>query len=94
MPLLSVVLLPGCERSPNSVTAGVTEEESVAYNILSSNEQISRTQKWCLLKCSKGEFDQDASTPKRSLRVYHCGECGKVRSKLDIIDGVLMNIST
>ena len=86
---------PGCERiSINSVTAAVIEEESVTYNTLSSNDQISRTQKWRLLKPSKGEFDQDAPTPKRSLRVHHCGECGKVKSKLDFIIAVLMNIST
>ena len=79
------------EEVQTSVTAAVTEEE---HNTLRSNDQVSRTQKWCLLKSSQGEDDQGIPTPKRSRRVYHCGECGKVRCKLGSINAILMNIAT
>lgn len=68
-----------------SLTPAVTEvtEETVVHNTLTgTDQQISRTQKWRLLKSNQGECGQDIPAPKRSRRIYHCGECGKVRSKL------------
>ena len=62
------------EEVQTFVIAAVTEE----HNTLRSNDQVSRTQKWHLLKSSQGEYDQGTPTPKRSLMVYRCGECGKV----------------
>ena len=38
--------------------ASVTEE----HNTLRSNDQVSRTQKWRLLKSSQGEYDQGIPT--------------------------------
>ena len=56
MPLLSVplLLLAVREEVQTSVTAAVPEEE---HNTQRSNNRVSRTQKWCLLKSSQGEYD-------------------------------------
>ena len=73
------------EEIQTSMTPAVMEETVVHNTLSNTSEQISRTQKWRLLKGNQGECGQDAPAPKRSRKVYHCGECGRVRSKLCFI---------
>ena len=69
------------EEIHTSVTPVVMEEIVVHDILTSTSEQISRTQKWRLLKSNPGEYGQGVPAPKRSRKIYHCGECGQVRSK-------------
>lgn len=69
------------EEIQTSMTPAVTQEIMVHNILTNSSEEISRTQKWRLLNANKGKYSQDAPAPKRSRKVYHCGECGQVRSK-------------
>jgi len=52
-----------------SETPAVMEEIVVHNTLTSASEQISRTQKWSLLK-DQGKYGESVSAPKRSRRVY------------------------
>lgn len=75
------------EEVQTSETSVVMEEIVVHGTLTNASEQISKTQKWCLLKANQNQskYGEDAPVPKRSQKVYGCGECGQVRSKLHYI---------
>ena len=72
------------EEIQTSSTPAMTEEIVVHDTMTSASEHISRTQKWRLLKANQGKCGHGAPAPKRSRRIYHCGECGQVRGELHI----------
>ena len=69
-----------------SLTPAVTEEIVMHDTMTSASKHISRTQKWRLLKVNQGEYGQGTPAPKRSQKIYHCGECGQVRGKLHLMN--------